>query len=1300
MDRFGWSPLHYASSWGRRDTALILLVEGNADVNSCETTSEDEGGTPPIVVAAKGSQVQLVGLLLDFGADINCPEMVYGHTALSAAADLGLTEVVQLLVDYHADINYKSVLNGMTALMLAACNGQHGCITLLLDYFADINILDNKSWNVLMHATKNGHRDVLLSAMVHTTAAAKVNLVPWVEMECPHMVRDSLCGSPSVFLDRFLYSTHGVYHGLLSLSGDCDVYLVYCLMMLASACKRAMTTHSQDKATLQIKLSELEQMLCVCISSRNMSLDTVFTDSFLIGHKPCTCLGPYDIKYLASSFHFGPLALCLDAELTAMIGMPQMLDRIDRCFWSCLKDSNLSVVEDEGGSDTTTMFNRFRYCPAWMFIFEGLSKVLILIVVTWHSSVAVGSDVFDDSSATSSSSSSSIPSSSSSIPSSSSSSSSSSAALVIILFLSYLLYEVGLMEEKRWMVSPSVVFKIKDLERHRQQVSARHFISDVWRFTDLMALMFMLLWLILRTNSDSAVSEQLLVLSVIPLSIGLLRYPSAFFTEFGQQVLTIFLITRSLSSFLFIYAATGLGFGVVFYSIFRYASSSSTSLSSFSSPLHTFTTLVDFALSNASIIDMFEDSGSRKSLGTVVLVLFSVWSVIILSNAVIGYICANYSRLYSEACRLHALIKARHLQQFCLSLEKSPLCMLPPPLNLITSCTYPHHAYYIWRAKMHSKRMFCVSFSGTVSDRLLSLMLLVPMSCYEYSVMVMNWDIGIGNKVLLMLAMPVGCIYCMGIFLKKICLEPSVRLIVKSRLSDGRLRVSFSTLRDSIESDSLSNFQDEKLFKFLEIFKDRAQNEADIYRALLPTIYGGNDDGYNDDDATVATVDPRTLLTPDLQYKRTVDNKMDEDDQPTAAAAAASSTTKGVAVPLIVDRNRRTTSNNDEEDDSVSKLTYTSSSQVQLKGSSQSKSNSKSRADIWKTMKKVGIGSLSWNRTSQYKGKKVRITPGSPFLHLNRVHGVEEVYDALPSSSGSKRLPNKYEQSLLKRPLSIMHDKARHHAEKIGSLVNKGSDEMMMDRAPILFLDNGSISPYQAGFTDIQQLEHFTMSEHADYDLDDGDDDAVVRNGSGGRGRTRTGQSSRSITHSPNNGEQPSGKSSVNMRGTRATATDTPPAVTTMSRKNKVMFTDRSRSKGMGMEDMHSDLDDDGIEQPDDNTFAAASDPLVAYKEEQELVALNYESLYFTRHRYLPIYSDPEKRLIFQHVLPELFPSEYVETVAKIEHMYAQSMLDNKVLQSRLQAHSTLLQRILLTQQKRKKRKGSSSHDDDDDDDE
>lgn len=43
VDAYGWSPLHFASSWGRKDTTLILIVEGNADTNSCESDSKGNG---------------------------------------------------------------------------------------------------------------------------------------------------------------------------------------------------------------------------------------------------------------------------------------------------------------------------------------------------------------------------------------------------------------------------------------------------------------------------------------------------------------------------------------------------------------------------------------------------------------------------------------------------------------------------------------------------------------------------------------------------------------------------------------------------------------------------------------------------------------------------------------------------------------------------------------------------------------------------------------------------------------------------------------------------------------------------------------------------------------------------------------------------------------------------------------------------------------------------------------------------------------------------------------------------------
>ena len=118
-------------------------------------------------------------LLLNYGADINKPEPVLGQSALLATAELGLTEVVQLLIDYNAVVNYQSHVTGMTALMLASMNGHQGTVITLLNNYADINILDHKSWNTLMHATKKGYRDILLNAMIYITPYAKVNLIPW-----------------------------------------------------------------------------------------------------------------------------------------------------------------------------------------------------------------------------------------------------------------------------------------------------------------------------------------------------------------------------------------------------------------------------------------------------------------------------------------------------------------------------------------------------------------------------------------------------------------------------------------------------------------------------------------------------------------------------------------------------------------------------------------------------------------------------------------------------------------------------------------------------------------------------------------------------------------------------------------------------------------------------------------------------------------------------------------------------------------------------------------------------------------
>jgi ankyrin repeat protein len=86
----------------------MLLVDGRANLNSRKSdlsnanenffnkknkTPEEMndgvvGGTTPLVVAVKAQQVEIVKLLLNYGADINLPELKFGNSPVGKAVDL------------------------------------------------------------------------------------------------------------------------------------------------------------------------------------------------------------------------------------------------------------------------------------------------------------------------------------------------------------------------------------------------------------------------------------------------------------------------------------------------------------------------------------------------------------------------------------------------------------------------------------------------------------------------------------------------------------------------------------------------------------------------------------------------------------------------------------------------------------------------------------------------------------------------------------------------------------------------------------------------------------------------------------------------------------------------------------------------------------------------------------------------------------------------------------------------------------------------------------------------------------
>jgi ankyrin repeat protein len=69
--------------------------------------------------AARSADLEIVEVLLHYGANVNAEQKQFGITALLSAAADGHTAVVQVLLDHGADLNAKEN-SGRNALMLAA----------------------------------------------------------------------------------------------------------------------------------------------------------------------------------------------------------------------------------------------------------------------------------------------------------------------------------------------------------------------------------------------------------------------------------------------------------------------------------------------------------------------------------------------------------------------------------------------------------------------------------------------------------------------------------------------------------------------------------------------------------------------------------------------------------------------------------------------------------------------------------------------------------------------------------------------------------------------------------------------------------------------------------------------------------------------------------------------------------------------------------------------------------------------------------------------------------------------------
>jgi ankyrin repeat protein len=174
----GYTPLHYAAGWGRKDVVEVLLAY-QADVNA-----KKHVGETPFEMAVRKGHKEVAQLLLAKGANLDIftaaglgmvgrvesflkadeksirATRFGGETPLHWAAGTGQEPVVELLLARKADINAQGPWE-RTPLHYAAVRGHKGVVAALLRHKAKIEATDMWGSTPLHAAAWGGHQDVV-----------------------------------------------------------------------------------------------------------------------------------------------------------------------------------------------------------------------------------------------------------------------------------------------------------------------------------------------------------------------------------------------------------------------------------------------------------------------------------------------------------------------------------------------------------------------------------------------------------------------------------------------------------------------------------------------------------------------------------------------------------------------------------------------------------------------------------------------------------------------------------------------------------------------------------------------------------------------------------------------------------------------------------------------------------------------------------------------------------------------------------------------------------------------------------
>jgi hypothetical protein len=450
---------------------------------------------------------------------------------------------------------------------------------------------------------------------------------------------------------------------------EADVQLVGALTNIAAALAMSAETHPIEARDLLDLQDVFELAMCEIMNSVSMDIPENVTKVLrrISNDKSRTP----EIVQKALTFVNGPLHDCLRYGLTKILATGQVLTFVNTIFYGSLKCNRESTIKHM--SDLFQLrsgCSTYRYCPVVMFVFEGLSKLAFVFVVsvvciTMSSSkdhCEVGFAGFfgmkcDQIHYW-------------------------ETALLVMLVTSFI-YEVGevinRINRTHKVSSDDAFTRYIALVGTSISKASEHF-SDRWNLLDILTIAFISIWAwykyLIGLEADSDENAQAwLSMSAISLSLGLLRFQSMSKST-GQLVIMVFEMINDLQGFLLVFLTCILGFGIAFHSLFP-------SLEAYNSWRTTSLTLFDAALGNHDF-DAFGQSNDHQSIGIVLMMVYTILVMIVLLNLIIARMSATHEKIDKSALEVWARMQAINTEDFLLLYERNPMCMLPAPLNIFS----------------------------------------------------------------------------------------------------------------------------------------------------------------------------------------------------------------------------------------------------------------------------------------------------------------------------------------------------------------------------------------------------------------------------------------------------------------------------------------------------------------------------------------------------------------------------------------------------------------------------------------